>query len=253
MRRTLLLLAITSAAGSADSFNAAGVYELGWTTHSNPNGVWSYGYSGGFTNPITLYNQTVQGPLNGPFAQYWLSSLVNIGESPSAEFNNGPAYADGNIDFLDHEFIQVAGIGGQYSDLVFTAPADGTYSVAANFRGAQHRIGTVVGVVVNGSVLFSSSVTALGQIVPFNTSVSLTAGQTIVFSVGPGGGLQNTGLSAVITSSSTMIPEPTSAILLLTGLLLLLGSRSLHFVTLSRPDGASFLIEPTLDRGVEDQ
>jgi hypothetical protein len=68
-----------------------------------------------------------------------------------------------------------------------------------NFRGAQYGIGTVVGVVANDDVLFSSSVTSVGQIVPFHIEVSLTAGDTVVFSVGPDGGLQNTGLGATIT------------------------------------------------------
>ncbi len=179
--------------------DAAASFEQGWITHSNPNGVWSYGYSSGFANAVTLYDQTAQPGVNGPNAQYWLSSSVNIGESPSAEFNNGPAFDDGNVNFLPNEFVLVAGIGGQYSDLVFTAPADGTYSVVSSFRGDQHGIGTLVGVVGNGNILFSSSVTAVGQIVPFSTRVSLKAGNTLVFSVGPGGGSQNTGVSATIT------------------------------------------------------
>jgi hypothetical protein len=219
----LTLMVISTAICSGTIFDPAADFELGWTTHSNPNGVWSYGYSSGFAGPVTLYDQTAQGPLNGPYAQYWLSSSVNIGESPSAEFNNGPAYADGNIDFLANEFLLVAGIGGQYSDLVFTAPATGMYSVVGSFRGAQHRIGTVVGIVQNGTVVFNSSVTALGQVVPFNSNVRLAAGQTIVFSVGPGGGLQNTGLSATITAPSTSIPEPSSCNLLMLGTILLAG------------------------------
>ena len=77
------------------------------------------------------------------------------------------------------------------------------YSILCSFRGAQYGIGTLVGVVANGTVLFSSTVTAQGQIVPFNTEVILAAGQTVVFSVGPGGGDQNTGLSATITGSQT--------------------------------------------------
>ena len=56
----------------------------------------------------------------------------------------------------------------------------------------------------NGEVLFNSSVTAEGQTVPFNTDVSLKAGNTVVFSAGPDGGLQNTGLSATVT----LLPEP---------------------------------------------
>src|SRR5262245_49199394 len=76
----------------AATYDAAADFEQGWIAQTNPNGVWSYGHSTGFAAPVTLYDRTMQGPLNGPNAQYWLSSTVNIGESPSAEYNNGPAF-----------------------------------------------------------------------------------------------------------------------------------------------------------------
>jgi CubicO group peptidase (beta-lactamase class C family) len=190
----------------AQTYDAAAAFEQGFTSQSNPNGVWSYGYSSGFATPATLYTQTAQPGINGPNVQYWLSPSVNIGESPAAEFNNGPAYDNGNVDFLANQLVLVAGIGGQYSDLVFTAPATGVYSILGSFRGDQYGIGTLVGVVANGNVLFSSSVTAEGQIVPFNTEANLNAGQTVVFSVGPGGGYQNTGVSATITTQTSPLP-----------------------------------------------
>jgi hypothetical protein len=183
----------------AQTYNPAVSFEKAWTTQSNPSDVWSYGYSSGFTKPITLYDKTAQNGINGPNAQYWLSSSANTGSSPAAEYNNGPAIDDGNIDFLANEFLLVPGIRGQYSDLVFTAPAGGEYSIAGNFRGAQYGIGTVVGIVANGKVVFSSSVTSVGQLVPFNMTLSLQSGSTVIFSVGPGSGRQNTGLSATIT------------------------------------------------------
>ena len=104
----------------------------------------------------------------------------------------------------------MAGIGGQYADLVFTAPAAGTYSLAASFIGSQVNIGTYVGIVANGSIVFSSSVTSEGQTVPFNYIVSLEAGNTVVFSVGPDNGLQNTGLSLTITGNSCDITGDTT-------------------------------------------
>jgi hypothetical protein len=208
----LFSFAIVTNGWAATICDAAADFEQGWIAQSNPNGVWSYGYSSGFTNSITLYDQTAQNGVNGPNAQYWLSSSVDIGTSPAAEYNDGPAYDDGNVDFLADQFVLVAGIGGQYSDLVFTAPDDGTYSVAADFQGDQTGIGTVVGIVANGTVLFNSSVTALGQSVPFDTDLSLTTGNTVVFSVGPGGGSQNTGLSATITMipPTAETPEPST-------------------------------------------
>jgi hypothetical protein len=194
----------------AQTYNPAVSFEKAWTTQSNPSDVWSYGYSSGFTKPITLYDKTAQNGINGPNAQYWLSSSANTGTSPAAEYNNGPAIDDGNIDFLAHEFLLVPGIRGQCSDLVFTAPAGGEYSIAGKFRGAQYGIGTVVGIVANGKVVFSSSVTSVGQLVPFNMTLSLQAGSTVIFSAGPGSGTQNTGLSATITRPCALTDEANS-------------------------------------------
>jgi len=221
----LFILIVPSSLAGPITYDAASAFEQGWTAQTNPNGVWSYGFSSSFTAPIALYSQTVQNGVNGPNAQYWLTPTVDIGTSPAAEFNNGPAYADGNIDFLANEFLLVAGIGGRYSDLVYTAPADGVYSLSGSFRGAQFGIGTIVGIVAGGTILFSSSVTADGQIVPFDTSFNLTAGETVAFSVGPGGGSQNTGLSATITDTSlTAVPEPSFFSLLMLGVLFFAGT-----------------------------
>ncbi len=194
----------------AQTYNPAAAFEKGWITQTNPNGVWSYGYSSGFTNPITLYDKTVRNGINGPNAKYWLSSLVDTGTSPAAEYNNGPAYNDGNVDFLANEFLLVAGIRGHYSDLIFTAPVGGEYSIAGNFRGAQYGIGTVVGIVASGKVVFSSSVTSVGQLVPFNMTLSLQADSTVMFSAGPGSGTQNTGLSTTITRPCALTDQANS-------------------------------------------
>ena len=194
---SLLFLAIATSTGWSQNFND---FEQGWAAQRNPNGVWSYGYSAGFTDPVTLYDSAQTG--SPEQTHIWVSPAIENGFSPNATFNDGPAYNDGNLDFLAHEFVLTAGIDGQYSDLVFTAPADGTYSVAAKFRGAQYCVGTVVAVVAHGKVLFSSSVNSVNQIVPFQAAVGLKAGKTVVFSVGPGGGCQNTGLAVTITATA---------------------------------------------------
>ncbi|HYL64932.1 MAG TPA: hypothetical protein VE077_20140 [Candidatus Methylomirabilis sp.] len=193
----------------AETYNPVTSFENGWTTHCNPNGVWSYGYSSGFTSPITLYDKTVRNGINGPNAKYWLSSSVHRGTSPAVAYNDGPAFDDGNSALLANEFDIVAGLGGQYSNLIFTAPADGEYSIAGDFRGAQYGVGTVVGVVADGKIVFSSKVTFAGEHVPFRIAPSLQAGSTVVFSVGPGGGNQNTGLSIAIAKPCGLNQSPT--------------------------------------------
>lgn len=194
----------------AQKYEPASSFETGWTAKKNPNGVWSYGYSSGFAGPIKLYDRTIQNGVNGSNALYWVSSSVDERTSPSAEYNDGPAYNDANVDFLEKEFVLVAGVGGQHSDLIFTAPVAGEYSISGSFRGAQYGAGTVVGVVAGGKLLFNSSVKSIDQNAPFNMTLNLQARNSVVFSVGPGEGFQNTGLSVTITKPCALTDKPTS-------------------------------------------
>src|SRR5260370_28949738 len=159
---------------------------------------------------MTLYNKTWGKGSSGPSLEYWLQSAADTGTSPAVEYNSGTATNDGNIDFQANEFLLVAGIRGQYSDLIFTAPIRGEYSIAGNFRGAQYGIVTVVVIVASGKVGFSSSVTSVGQLVPFNMTLSLQAGSTVIFCAGPGSGAQNTGLSATITRPCALTDQANS-------------------------------------------
>ncbi len=97
------LIGFNSGSYTFTLYDAAAAFEQGWLNQTNPNGVWSYGYSSGPTGPVTLYSTTVQNGVNGPNAQYWLTPSVDAGTSPAAEFNHGPAHADGNIDFLANQ------------------------------------------------------------------------------------------------------------------------------------------------------
>lgn len=195
----------------AEKDDPAASFEKGWTAQRNPDGAWSYGYSAGFTDPVTLYDKTARNGINGQNARFWLSPKVNSQTSPAAQFNDGPAFNDGNVDIQKNEFLLVVGVRGQYSDLIFTAPAGGEYEVEGAFRGAQYGVGTVVGVVANGTIEFRSKVTSVEELVPFSLTESLAAGSRVEFSAGPGGGFQNTGLSVTITRTCGARDEPVSS------------------------------------------
>jgi hypothetical protein len=77
--------------GWSATYDPATSFEQGYLSHSNPNGVWSYGHSASFTGPVSLYTQTGQpGVLGGANTQIWSSTSVGAGVS-SVEYNNGPA------------------------------------------------------------------------------------------------------------------------------------------------------------------
>ena len=196
----LSFFAALAASCWAQSWDVAAAFKEGWPTKSNPYGVWSYGYSAGFTAPVTLYDRAEQNGVNGPNTQFWFSSAVDLANAPAAEFNNGQAYDDGNVHLSSNEFALVSGDGGQYSDVIFTTPIDGKCLLQGSFLVHQDSVGAVVGVVANGKVLFRSSIKSNGQVVAFEKAALLKAGSAVVFSVGPGsspgGGRQNTGLTA---------------------------------------------------------
>ena len=247
-----LALFAAAAFGQNTIYDAASVFEPGFAAGTDPTGPWTYGYSNGLTGAVTPYSQRLQNGINGPNAQYWTSPGVNIGDSPSVEYQNGPNYDDGNVDLLANQLVLVSGIGGETSDLVFTAPASGIFDVDATFRGDQFGIGTAVGVSIDGTLLFDSGVHAEGQTVPFSTELTLTIGDQVVFSVAPDGGLQNTGIEADITQTPTsQTPEPsTLTMVAIASLLLVISSKNtlkqlksiLHVSAVTRrikPGGAS--------------
>ena len=116
-------------------YDAAAEFEQGWTTQSNPNGAWSYGYSSGFTvllrSMIKPRQTASMGQTHRPGSHRRLTLADHLRRSSITD----QPMMNGNVDFLANEFVLVAGIGGQYSDLVFTAPADGMYSVVEQFSG----------------------------------------------------------------------------------------------------------------------
>jgi len=115
---------------------------------------------------------------------------------------------DGNVDFEMNELI-LHGIGNgmvgfnAYAHVVFTAPADLTCSVTATFIGRQLGVDVDVHVLLKGQPVFNSTITENGVVREyFNPAVSLDAGDTVSFAVGPNMifGLHpgNTALEAVL-------------------------------------------------------
>jgi hypothetical protein len=193
----------------AISFDPAAVFEAGFLSGSNPNGVWTYGYSSTLGGAVTLYTGRVPGA-DSPNQQMWIAPAVNCCvASPSVGFNNGPAFDDGNVAQAANQIDMVSSVfQNLVTNLIFTAPLSGTYSLTSSFIGDQRGIGVGVDVLHNSTVLFSSSVNSFGQVVPFNTSFFLATGDTVTFAVTQGSGTQNTGFNANLTIPTVVVPGP---------------------------------------------
>ena len=119
--------------------------------------------------------------------------------------------------------------GNDYSDVVWTAPYSGTFSLAATFTGRQAttppgNYQTNVYVLENGTTLFSKYLNTEGESGSFSGVLSLAAGATIVFADGiQGTGLhgESTQLDATISAVASAVPEPST--LTLGGISLFLG------------------------------
>ncbi len=213
---TAIATCLAASAANAVIYDPAIDFESGFTTKSNANGVWSYGYSSTPTSAITLYDSQTTGA-DSANQQMWISSAINCCvASPSVGYNNGLAFNDGNVGQAADQIDMVSSVSqGVSDDLVFTAPSTGEYALTSSFIGDQYGIGVDVSVVKNGSVIFSSTVTSFGQVVPYNTSFSLDKGDTVEFAVQQGGGDQNTGLD--VSLSTAAVPEPAVWALMVVG------------------------------------
>jgi hypothetical protein len=200
---TLCTLLCAQAATSA-TFDATTSFQ----TASNPNGVWSYGYSlaGEPAYSFTPFANVGSGPL-GPYwhqASLGVFPLVSKNQTANALENVQPGQLylhAGPTPF------------GDLAILRFTAPTADTYVVGGQFfagaPGAQSGA-----VYANGLLLQAFGVTTDSSVFSFSP-VSLPVGGTIDFVVGNNGNFLfgATPLSVVISP----IPEPMSAALFVLG------------------------------------
>ena len=205
---------------------------LDFSLNSNPNGVWSYGYSD------TLGSTFVLDDLNAQESS-GLYTWRNASQEP-----NGPNFAynptaspiiiddtaTGGTDHMVWAPYQLSlgpGSGFQYSVLRFTPPESGEYQVQGAFSSVDQYYGakTDVHILVNGTSFFDGLVWGTDSVVSFDQPLQLNVGDVLDFAVGPFGGnwgWDTTGLSATITP----VPEPSTIGLFAAGLLLVYRVRS---------------------------
>ena len=153
-----------------------------FSTSSNPNGVWSYGYALTLGGSFTLYNQA--GSTLG--IDYWSLS----GGVPDVAHNSTPNPVSlGTPLFAPYQAALHPGQYGEYSIFRFTAPVAGSYQLQTSFSGIDtNGTTTDVHVLTNDAVIFSGSVNGFGPGTGpgLVTNLVLQANDRVDFAVGYG-------------------------------------------------------------------
>jgi hypothetical protein len=169
----------------------------------NPNGAWSYGWSSTLGSTFNID----QVPRHYGGLDDWESALPLRGNV----IHNGtdmPQYiTERTAVYQPGQLGQHPGIDGEYSLIRWTAPANGSISIASTFSGTDF-VGpttTDVHVLRNGISLFDGIVNGYGPTSSrsFTGNLTITTGDTIDFAVGDGPDgnyyYDNTGIAATIS------------------------------------------------------
>lgn len=207
----------------AVTFNAANDF----SGVSNPNGVWSYGFSNTLGGTFNLYTNNADPNFNPASLDVW--NRLNPDSEP-AVFHNYTAnpFSFFTVNIAPNQLAFHPGSSGEYSIVRFIAPQSGNYNLATIFTGID-TVGTTtdVHILQNNTSLFNNSIVGLGSTQSFSSNLPLVTGDIIDFAVGFGGNgyfFDSTGLDVTITQQNTQ-PTPESSNLL--GLMLLGGSLAL--------------------------
>lgn len=196
------LLALTAGA-HAQTYDAA----VDFSIASNPNGVWTYGFSTTLGGALTLFDQTAGGA-----TPVWRHSVVQNLGTPAIYRND----TGGVINGLPVGGLALHPGAAELAVLRFTAPSAASYSINTQFLdGDFGQTGATI--LHNGVTLFSNPATSGNP--AFNTTVALLAGDTVdivVDHAGDGFFNDTTGVAAVIQNASSA-PEPGTVALLFVG------------------------------------
>ena len=227
---TLSVLGATHALPAhAQTYDAAANYNTNLATGTNPNGVWTYGWSTSPAATLHLYTNHHVIVL-GPTANAWDDPTHNTSFVPVVYENTGANYPDdGNVSIPSGALILHGGgpngSGGfenDFSHVLFTAPTAGNYALASSFQVRQHiSIPAAVQVLQNGVSVFSANLPNFLDTASYSHSFLLNPGDTVDFAVGfsspPTGATGNSvQLSSTLTRTlASSTPEPGSLALLL--------------------------------------
>ncbi len=210
----------SATAGSVSCATATYDAVRDFSSTSNPNGTWSYGWEATLGGAFTLFasERTVYQGLDtweGPEGMFEFNF-------PLVSFNHTGAilnYASG-VSQPPNMLNLTPSYSGKFSVVRWTAPTTGAFSVAGLFQGIDTRNTTTdVHIRQNGTIaLFDGNINAFGDQAPFNLVRNLAAGETLDFAVGIGsnGTFYNdqTGLAVTITAmdATGCTPPPSNMV-----------------------------------------
>ncbi len=203
----LCCLIVTALPVAAATYNAAADF----SASSNPNGVWSYGSLSLLTG-FTLSTSNVAS-YSGSGLAGWLGNLDARPDGIPYILYNGTANPITlvNSTYQPGQLGLQSGLNGQYSDVRWTAPFSGSFSIAATFSGLSSAgDSSDVHILLNGTSIFDANVNGSPNPQSYSGTQALAAGAILDFISGTGSDGNpnegNTGLAATIVA----VPEPTT-------------------------------------------
>lgn len=203
------LCGISLLSGMAFAADAAADFSLA----SNPNGVWSYGWSSTLGGSFNL--DTVTAIVFSDVHQ-WRGNLSGDGNPSVFKNTSGLAIVSGTVRLEAFQLAMHPGPAGEYSVLRYTATSSGLFNVGAAFIG-QDATTTDVHVLKNGATIYSGGITGFGLTASHLSSQTLTSGDTLDVAVGTAGNGFNRDTTGV-NFSVQAVPEPMTMTVLALGL-----------------------------------
>lgn len=201
---TAVMFAGLAVPASASAYDAVSQFS---TSEGNPNGAWSYAGAGELlqsTTPDVCGAKGLPGWTNGGTLPHEALVYANQSAATIKCETNETVYVPAHYIGLDPQ-------ANPSVEVLWTAPAAGTYEVIGNFRGIDRKqTSHAVAVLDNGASIYSSTIGAYNEKDTFALSVAAAAGDTVTFRSETNPKefqYLATGLQATISASPAQPPE----------------------------------------------